>query len=286
MKKIIVKVLEAQSKVVHLSISIGCVLLIGVIDWLITLDISLSIFYLFPIAAATWFLGLRVGLLISLLATVLWFQADVAAKGQTLVLLPYWNAAVRFGFFCIVSYLLSALKEAYRREQQLARVDSLTNIYNRRFFLELLEKEIQRSHRYRYSLTLAYLDIDNFKLVNDRYGHSTGDKLLQKVAKTLVDTARANDIVARLGGDEFAFLLPQTDCHQASAALKRIYDELQSLSESNNWPIGYSIGAMAFTNPPDSIDFLIAQVDQLMYKVKENGKNQLDCQPFSEDSKL
>lgn len=283
MKKTLIKVLEAQSKRVHLIISIGCALLIGAIDWLVRLDIALSIFYLFPVAAATWFLGLRAGLLISLLSTILWFQADIAAKDYTLLLLPYWNAVVRFGFFGIVSYLLSALQEAYDREQKLARIDGLTGIYNRRFFLELLEKEVQRARRHQYPLTLSYLDIDNFKLVNDRYGHTVGDRLLKKVSQALERTVRSHDIIARLGGDEFAVLLPQTSRHQAYTALTRMHNQLKTLSQSNNWPIGFSIGAITFTNPPDSVDFLMTQVDQLMYKVKKSGKNRLECQLYLGD---
>ncbi|KAB1990916.1 GGDEF domain-containing protein, partial [Haemophilus parainfluenzae] len=90
-----------------------------------------------------------------------------------------------------VSSLLGALREAYQREQQFARLDSLTGLSNRRFFLELLHKEMERSRRYHTPLTLAYLDLDDFKQVNDRQGHQAGDQVLQQVAQTLMTAMRS-----------------------------------------------------------------------------------------------
>ncbi|MBE9139530.1 GGDEF domain-containing protein [Nodosilinea sp. LEGE 07088] len=221
------------------------------------------------------------GLFIAVCCTLAWFLADIAARQYDIALLPYWNAAVRFGFFSIINFLLVSHRQAYVREQQLARIDGLTGIYNRRFFLELLELELERTRRYHQPLTLAYLDIDDFKLVNDKLGHSSGDRLLQTVAQTLKETVRSCDIVARLGGDEFAILLPQIDSQQAAIALTRTHHQLKKISQSNRWPIGFSMGAITFNTPPPSTDALIAQADQLMYAVKGSGKNRLECQEYS-----
>ncbi len=282
MKRSMIEFLERQSKVTLVGLSLGLTFLIGAIDFLVRLDIALSIFYLIPLAIAAWFLGPRMGLFVALCCTLAWFQADIAAKQYDAALLPYWNAAVRFGFFAIISSLLASHRQAYSREQQLARVDDLTGLYNRRFFLELLELELERMRRYHQPLTLAYLDLDDFKLVNDNLGHSSGDRLLQTVAQTLKETVRSCDVVTRLGGDEFAILLPQIDSQQAAIALTRTHHQLQKLSQSHGWPIGFSMGAITFNSPPKSIDALIAQADQLMYTVKSSGKNRLACQEYSQ----
>ena len=276
-KRHLIDSLERQSKTVLTGLSLVLVLVIGTIDYVVQIDLAFAIFYLAPIALATWFVGYRTGLLITILCTLIWFRADIAAKQYDIALLPYWNAAVRFGFFSITGYLLATLREAYHREQQLARVDSLTGLYNRRFFLELLQLEVERTRRYNHSLTLAYLDLDDFKLVNDKLGHGTGDQLLQAVAQGLKDSVRSCDIVARLGGDEFAIVLPEITYQQAQIALCRTHQQLQLLSQSHSWPIGFSMGAITFTVSPKSTDILIAQADQLMYSVKDSGKNRLEC---------
>ncbi|WP_017302338.1 GGDEF domain-containing protein [Nodosilinea nodulosa] len=284
MKRYIFEFLERQSKVTLVGLSLGLTVLIGTIDALVWLDVALSIFYLIPLAIAAWFLGPRMGLFVAFCCTLAWFQADIAAKHADAGLLPYWNAAVRFGFFAIINVLLASQRQAYVREQQLARVDDLTGLYNRRFFLELLELELERARRYCQPLTLAYLDLDDFKLVNDKLGHSSGDRLLQAVAQTLKETVRSCDVVARLGGDEFAVLLPQINGRQATVALLRTHHHLQKLSQNHGWPIGFSMGAITFNTPPTSTDALIAQADQLMYAVKGSGKNRLECREYTHES--
>ncbi|PSN20086.1 GGDEF domain-containing protein [filamentous cyanobacterium CCP5] len=275
-----VRFLEQQPKWLLLLVSVGLALLIGGVDFAVRIDLGLSIFYLIPIAMATWAISFRVGIVLSILCTIAWFRADIAAKDYDFSLLPYWNAAVRFGFFIIVSYLLQELRTAYQREQNLARIDSLTQISNRRFFLELLQTELDRARRYSYALTLAYLDVDEFKWVNDHLGHAAGDHLLQSLAQILRDSVRSHDAIARMGGDEFVILLPQTDFDQAHRALSRTHGQLNALSQSRDWPVGFSMGAVTFTTLPDSTDALIAQADRLMYDVKQGGKNRLKFQQY------
>ncbi|MEB3213240.1 MAG: GGDEF domain-containing protein [Leptolyngbyaceae bacterium] len=273
--------LETLPRWLVLSLSVALTLLIGSIDFAIQFDLSLSIFYLIPVAIATWFLNFQAGMGISLLSTVAWLHADAAAKDASFSLLLYWNAVVRLGFFSLVTYLLAALKEAYSHEQQMARIDGLTGIYNRRFFLELLTIELDRARRYHYPLTLAYIDLDDFKRINDQFGHDAGDSLLRLVAQTLDGAVRSHDFVGRLGGDEFAIVLPQINSPQAIATLSRIHHQLNQLSQSNHWRVGFSIGAMTFTRLPDSVDCLISQADQLMYAVKQTGKNRLECHDYA-----
>lgn len=114
------------------------------------------------------------------------------------------------------------LEAALIKEQELARIDPLTHVSNRRAFYELAEIEIVRARRNGCPLSVAYMDVDNFKFVNDDLGHATGDLVLVTIASTLRSELRASDIVARLGGDEFAILLPETDAESAQAVLDKL----------------------------------------------------------------
>jgi diguanylate cyclase (GGDEF)-like protein len=111
------------------------------------------------------------------------------------------------GMFLVVVVVLSSLRGAWEREKIHARTDSLTGVSNARAFFEVAAVELARARRYQRPFTIAYLDLDNFKQVNDRFGHEVGDDLLQIVARTLREGSRASDFVARMGGDEFVVLL-------------------------------------------------------------------------------
>jgi diguanylate cyclase (GGDEF)-like protein len=119
------------------------------------------------------------------------------------------------------------------------------------------------------------MDIDNFKIINDRYGHQTGDVLLVWVAKTIRKNLRATDYVARVGGDEFALLLPETGAEAGQFVLYKLQRMLLDLMQKNNWPVTFSIGAATFVAEPESLDQMIQSADDLMYSAKRNGKNRI-----------
>ncbi len=248
---------------------------IGTLDYYLTIDISLSIFYLIPIILTTWYLEKTYGLVLVLLSTVIWFIGDSHSKQYSYGWLPYWNAGVRLGFFWSINYLLSSLKLAYEKEKYFARNDELTGAVNRRFFLELLALELQRCERYDRAFTLAYIDVDNFKLVNDRFGHHTGDRLLKLTIDTIKITIRNTDFVARLGGDEFAILLVETTEQTAQHTLIRVKQELDRAITVESFPVSFSIGAVTFIAIPNSVDGAIERADRLMYEIKHSGKNGL-----------
>ena len=180
--------------------------------------------------------------------------------------------------FLIVVHLLSKLKDAYEQERRLARLDGLTKIYNRRYFLEILKFESKRAIRYNRCLTLTYFDVDNFKNINDRLGHKEGDRLLCLIANTVKKNIRETDIVARIGGDEFVVLLPETEYEPAEFVLHRIRQELLATARSNAFDVGFSIGAITFRSFPDSVDSMLERTDELMYRVKYSGKNKIEHQ--------
>jgi diguanylate cyclase (GGDEF)-like protein len=190
-------------------------------------------------------------------------------------LVPYWNMLMRSGFFLFVVVILSKLKTALEHEKNLSRTDSLTGTANKRAFYELASIEIDRARRYKRPFTAAYIDIDNFKTINDRFGHTIGDCLLQLVATTIRSKTRSTDAVARLGGDEFILLLPETEGESAQKVLHRIQNQLLDAVQKNEWPVTFSIGVATFINPPESVEEMIKKADALMYSAKNSGKNMI-----------
>ena len=253
---------------------------IGILDYLIALDVSLSICYLIPIAIATRYVGKRTGAILAILSSLFWFIAETSAKADLFYLLTVWNTLVRLIVFLVVVHLLSALNKAYEKEKTLASVDVLTKIYNRRYFLEILKTETKRAIRYERPLTLAYFDVDDFKTVNDNFGHDQGDRLLCLIADTVKQSIRETDVFARMGGDEFVLLLPENNYQVANTALKRIQQQLASAVQHKDFAVGFSIGAVTFTSFPDSTARMLKEVDSLMYQVKNQQKNDLKHKLF------
>lgn len=274
MRKKLNQWLEKLSQRQLLGLSMSLCGGIGLFDYAIRIDLSLSIFYLIPIAIAAWYGDRHQGIFLAVLSSLVWLCADITAKRYPAVFLPIWNFGIRLGFFGLVSYLISLQQGAYKREIQLARIDGLTGIYNRRFFIEMLEIEMARSRRYHFPFAIAYLDIDNFKTVNDRFGHKVGDRLLQTIIKQLQTSLRENDILGRLGGDEFAILLPQMEAAQAHSTLLRIHAQLNA-AVNPTWAIGFSVGAVAYTEMPNTVDEIITLADEIMYEIKKSGKNRV-----------
>ncbi len=223
----------------------------------------------------TWYTNRKVAFLFCFLCSLSWLWAENTITQAPNSWLEEWNAAVRLCFFIILSYLLSELKKAYEKEKNLARIDSLTGAVNRRYFREILKEEIERLERYHHSFTLAYFDVDNFKMVNNQFGHSQGDNLLITITETIKINIRQTDILSRLGGDKFALLLLEIDVEKTNFVLHRIFQELSTMIKNKKLPISFSIGAITYYQIPKSVDHAIEEVDQLMYNVKNTGKNGL-----------
>jgi diguanylate cyclase (GGDEF)-like protein len=242
-------------------------------------EISFSIMYLLPVALLSWYVGPWAGIAGSAVSAAAWLDTDMlvhaTSYGNPHLIVRYWNAVILFGFFLVTAVILSRLKAAYRQEQELSRVDFLTGVPNLRAFREVADREKNRVRRYKHPLTLAYMDIDNFKVINDRFGHQIGDVLLVWVAKMINRNLRATDFVARVGGDEFAILLPETGAEAGQFVLYKLQRVLLDLMEKNNWPVTFSIGAATFIAEPESLEQMIQSADDLMYTAKRNGKNRI-----------
>ena len=246
------------------------------LDYINGPNFSMGLFYLIPIYFLTWYDGIIPGLLMSCISMVAMIAADLNFNhALTRSVLFDWDRLVRFCFLLITTLLLGRLREAYRNELQYSRSDFLTGIANRREFFAIAEQERQRASRYNRPLSLAYVDLDGFKQVNDRLGHVEGDRVLTDVAFSLYSNLRASDTVARIGGDEFVVLLPETDSPSARTAVQKLLTLLRDLSQQRDWPVTYSIGLVTFEEIPDSTDDMISEADRLMYTVKLSSKNSL-----------
>ncbi len=144
-----------------------------------------------------------------------------------------------------------------------------------RAFLTSAEAELERSRRYRHQLSLLYLDVDDFKAVNDRLGHGEGNRLLRRLTVVLTAELRSVDLAARLGGDEFAVLMPETGSRAARQLAGRLLAALSAEQASDGAPLSCSCGLVTFRLPPESVDALLEAGDRLMYEAKAAGKGRL-----------
>jgi diguanylate cyclase (GGDEF)-like protein len=275
---------ERQPAWLVFAVGVMLVGLVGWVDYLAGEGLSFTPFYLVPVALVTWVLGRGVGVAIALAATFSWSLAYLYA-GPTLQwdsLTPYWNIAVQLGIFVVVSLTLSGLREALAHEKELARTDPVTGAPNSRAFFEQLEQELERSLRYKHAFTVAYLDADNFKSINDRFGHGVGDSLLRAVAESVRGNIRSTDVMARIAGDEFTLLLPETGRKESEMVIARVRKGLAGMAQSSGWPVTFSMGVVTYVSPPPTVDALVQIADDLMYSVKHNGKNAMRHEVFGE----
>ena len=270
----IIASLEERSQFFWATTGLAFILAVGMVDFLTGYELAFSLFYLIPISLVTWFAGRRLGVMAAIASALTWYVADVVSgRPYSHPAVQFWNTGIRTSYFFIVMTLLAALRKTLEHEKELARVDHLTGAVNTRFFSYLAQREIDRSRRYKHTLTVVYIDLDNFKTVNDQFGHNTGDKVLRTVADTASGQLRVTDVMARLGGDEFAVLLPETGQEDAQLVISKVQRSLLDEMRKNNWPVTFSIGVLVCTEMPGTIGELIKMADDLMYSVKKNGRN-------------
>ena len=235
--------------------------------------ISFYIFYSLPIFIATWYIGGWAGILISFACTVAWWIVDL--KNSAPQLIHYIDSSLRLIFFISISVMISYLHVSLIREKKLADTDYLTGLLNRRVFIEKAGVEAEKAKKHGRPFTMVYIDLDNFKPVNDRYGHTVGDNLLKQIASELKNNLRMSDIVARMGGDEFVIFLPNTNEKESAAALSHLQTCLNTLSENSQMPVTFTIGAITYEKTYQSTEEMIKAVDRVMYAGKQAGKNMI-----------
>ena len=251
------------------------VTVIGFLDFLTGPELSFAIFYLVPIAFGAWWGGFAQGILLAMACVSSWQAVEIAEGSAVSPIIQLWNGTARFGIFVITSSLLWRLRVALYLEKMLGRSDPLTGAANGRTFYESVSQTVERSLRTEQPLTLAYLDLDNFKWLNDKLGHAAGDQALCLLVQTIQQNLRATDVLARLGGDEFALLLPECGEMDARAILERIRERFSHEMQRRKWPVTLSIGATTFPQPVRNVDAMVRHVDALMFQAKKAGKNRI-----------
>lgn len=251
-------------------------LIVALLDHFTGRELSFSFFYLFPVTLATWYGNRWLSITFCLVAAFIWFSVDQwSGADRTINAIALWNAGIRLGFFLLVASLLMEIKARLTYERSLARSDGLTNALNSRGFRQGTQAIMEQARRQGLPLALAYFDLDNFKKVNDQFGHAEGDRLLQTVATLLMDNVRPGDCVGRIGGDEFAIALPNTNLSSGQRLMERLLRILQSARDDHRWPIGFSIGVAIFDAIPEDVERALKSADALMYRVKSSGKDNI-----------
>ncbi len=266
--------LERQPRKAIVAAGALLVIVLWLLDYLTGPNLSFVVFYLIPVFLVAWYADGITGVVIALMSGIAWFSSDVLTTQQTSSFPVHsWNFVAKIGFFLVVNHMVTSLRRGIERERQMARMDHLTAVANSRHFGEVARQEIRRAGRYQHPFTLAYLDIDDFKKVNDTQGHSAGDALLVAVAASIRDSIRSTDVVARLGGDEFGILLPETGYEASGVVIQKVFEGLREVMRRKGWAVTFSIGVVTFLTPPESVDSMIRAADGFMYAVKHGGKN-------------
>jgi diguanylate cyclase (GGDEF)-like protein len=273
---------QSQKPVVRLLawlLSLALIALLGL------LRISTDAQFLFasaavlPVMALAWIGGRPAGNVLSALAASMWFVADLTSSNAPPVHVLLVNAVTQLAVYNLVVYLVTEIRTMLARERDISSHDALTGLLNRRAFLDFGEAEAQRLLRYGHSVALAFLDLDDFKRLNDQAGHQAGDEALKATAAALTATTRSTDHVVRIGGDEFVVLLPEITYQDAISTIGKVIDSTQAALRPFP-PVSVSAG-LAWFEVPTSLSAMLAAADALMYESKQQGKHGLKSASFA-----
>lgn len=275
----ILNLLETMEKIPKIILGISLLLGVALLDFYTGNELSFSLFYLIPIAFFSFTFSASIGVGIGFISAAIWLFVDLITSASHDSFTYLWNSIIRLGFFILPAILLKLLEQ----ERIHARTDFLTNAINNRYFNDLLEREIERSLRYKHPFTVAFIDLDNFKVINDTFGHNFGDSMLRNIAECMKIYLRKTDVVARVGGDEFGLLLPETNSEEAKIAISNLLTKIADEMNENKWPVTFSVGVLTLSAPTLSAEKILGMVDKLMYIVKNNGKNNIKFEAYTEE---
>ena len=270
------------------TLVVAALAIIGLVNYVSGPWLSFALFYVIPVLGAAWWLGRGPALLAGLTAGIAWFEAEAwGHRGEpTRDLL--WNSMSRLVMLIAMAAMVVRIREDRQRlkevnarlgelltgAEKLARTDPLTGLPNRRAFLERLGDELLRARRNASPVCIAYLDIDNFKKLNDARGHVEGDEFLKHAAAAIKDTVRETDVAARLGGDEFAVLFTDAKRIAVDPLALRLLARMRALGDRHpGLDLGASVGMAWFEQPPEGPEQLLQRADKAMYAAKSAGKH-------------
>jgi diguanylate cyclase (GGDEF)-like protein len=244
--------------------------LVVLADCVTTNHLQMAPLYLPAIFVFGWFMRRPAAFWMCLGITSIWFFACLlAGQGYVHWYVSVWDFTGRFSAYLVFCTIVSAWKQ----QRVYAGKDPLTGIANRRTLANYAGREIARCRRDHQPMTLGYLDIDDFKTFNTRWGHQAGDALLRLVAKTLTEHVRPTDLVARLGGDEFAIVLPGTGEEEAPKIFLVLQEDIRKLALECGMLLSLSVGVVTYPEATHSVEEMLEAADSLMYDAKRKGKN-------------
>jgi diguanylate cyclase (GGDEF)-like protein len=233
------------------------------------------------VVIASWYGNLITGLSVSLITAL----AILVSYDQIFLAFPtryaLYTALIYLSALCILSILIDNFRTVFNVEEAAAEHDHLTGLLNIRGFTSLLDEEIARTKRYSHPFTVAYIDIDNFKAINDTKGHHEGDIILCKLAMIITTSFRESDYIGRIGGDEFVCLLPETKQPDAKIVFDKLQKNLKLAFCNNDVIVTFSIGVVTFESAPPNTQTALALVDKVMYRVKNLNKNDAAFQVYT-----
>jgi diguanylate cyclase (GGDEF)-like protein len=275
--------LEPRTRVL-LAGSAVVVAAVAYLDYFTGTELRIFPLYFLPILAVSLRMGYGPGLGTAAVCAAAWELSNhLAGMRGSRPGIGVANLLVMGIAFGAIAWLGGRQRVWLRREQAISRTDGLTGLLNGRGFYEAAATELARSNRYRHPLTLAYVDLDDFKGINDRFGHARGDAVLVAVARALRRACRSTDIIGRLGGDEFVILFPETGRDAAEAALVKVRSRVQEHGSQHGARVTASIGSASFATPPSDVEVLVHEADTAMYAVKASGKGALRCVAYGEN---
>ena len=254
----------------------GGIAMVAVVDFVSGVELRVYPLYYLPIAFAAWYIGRSWTVAATGVSIAAWMISNyLAGLYYSSPVIWVFNAGMHGLSFLVVGVLIAQLKVALAHEKQLGRLDALTGLMNARAFDEEAARVLSTARRKRRPVTLAYIDLDDFKIVNDTHGHHAGDELLRAVAGAIQGSVRVSDLAARIGGDEFALLLPETAHAEATVALHRLRERIQETLAGAPQTVTASIGGVVFPVVPDSFGRMVRAADRRMYAAKAAGRDRV-----------
>lgn len=257
-------------------------LITAILDYATGIEFRVFLFYAFAIGIYTWYLGKRVAILAILASMTCWLLNEyVGGRQYERPIAWVWNAGITLAALCFFAFLTYSLRLYIEALQKLANFDELTGLLNRHALMNRLEHTIERSRRRGHPVSVAFLDLDRFKEVNDTRGHRAGDQILRELAQSLHHSLRRNDMIGRMGGDEFAVVFPHAPAPTAQRLLERLAADFSERAAVHAPGVTISVGVVTFTRKTMwDAERALRAADELMYKAKASRNGAIVVSDF------
>lgn len=279
LKKLLINAYKTEQNSVVEKTVVCIILTTGLIyaDILTGYSTKFASIYIVLVALVAWMTHKEASIKILILIIItrfliLWYETKVPDFNHSY---DYINLLISTLAIILIYIIVLSLKEFVAEVTSNAQNDSLTSLFSRKYINDVMPIILGEMRRHGRLMSIMFLDCDNFKGMNDNFGHAAGDKVLRIIAESILDTIRVGDIPVRLGGDEFIVFFFETSGLQLKAVIDRCVSKLDEEMKNRGWPVTFSVGVVEFHILPENIDDAIAYVDHVMYRAKREGKNRV-----------